>query len=169
MTVLLTGGSANGKSTFAERLLAALPQPQYYLFAMKPYGDGANAKIARHQEMRRGKGFIELERYSDVGGAPVAPGSSVLLECLCNLTANEMYDDVGNEREVFGKLYADVSRLRGACGNLVVVTNDVGSDCGGYDASTLRYVETLGRLNSALAADFDRVYELVAGIAVRLK
>ncbi|MDR0917595.1 MAG: bifunctional adenosylcobinamide kinase/adenosylcobinamide-phosphate guanylyltransferase [Oscillospiraceae bacterium] len=169
MRILLTGGSANGKSTYAEARLAELPAPRVYIATMIPYGDGADAKIARHIELRRGKGFESVERYRDVGGTELPRGASVLLECMCNLSANEMFDELGNERDVYDKILRDIDALSAKCGDLIVVTNDVGSDDGDYDASTLRYVDLLGRLNIALAATFDEVYELVCGIALRLK
>ena len=53
--------------------------------------------------------------------------------------------------------------------NLILVTNDVGSDGESYSESTLRYVDALGRLNQAFAAEFDTVYELVCGIPLLLK
>ena len=53
--------------------------------------------------------------------------------------------------------------------NLILVTNDVGSDAEAYSDSTLRYVDALGRLNAAFASEFDTVYELVCGIPLLLK
>ena len=49
MKLMLTGGSANGKSTLAERLAIGLPGPHYYLAAMKPYGPEALVRIQRHR------------------------------------------------------------------------------------------------------------------------
>ena len=49
------------------------------------------------------------------------------------------------------------------------MTNDVGSDAEDYSESTLRYVDTLGRLNAVFAAEFDAVFELVCGIPICLK
>jgi adenosylcobinamide kinase/adenosylcobinamide-phosphate guanylyltransferase len=168
--ILLTGGSANGKSSFAETLALTLPAPRYYLAAMRPYGDGAAAKIARHRAMRAGKGFISLERYTDVGGTPVERGSTVLLECMCNLTANEMFRDGSvPDESAYRRVLDGVTRLSSVAGNLIVVTNDVGSDGGGYDAATTKYADTLGQLNAALAAEFDAVYELVCGIPLKIK
>ena len=93
----------------------------------------------------------------------------MLLECLCNLTANEMFDDEGNERDPYEKILRDVRRLASQADNLILVTNDVGSDGEAYSDSTLRYVDTLGRLNQAFAAEFDTVYELVCGIPLLVK
>ena len=93
----------------------------------------------------------------------------MLLECLCNLTANEMFDDRGNERDPYDKILREVRGLAEQADNLILVTNDVGSDAEDYSASTLRYVDTLGRLNAVFAAEFDAVFELVCGIPIRLK
>ena len=68
MRILLTGGSACGKSTYAETLATRLDSELYYIAAMKPYDDEAYAKIARHREMRSGKGFETIERYTDMAG-----------------------------------------------------------------------------------------------------
>ena len=65
MITLMTGGSACGKSSYAESLAVRLNGPRYYLAAMQPYGEGGAEKIARHRKMRRGKGFETIERYRD--------------------------------------------------------------------------------------------------------
>jgi adenosylcobinamide kinase/adenosylcobinamide-phosphate guanylyltransferase len=171
MTILLTGGSANGKSAIAERFLSRFPEPRYYLATMQPFGDGALAKIERHRAMRVGKRFRSLERFSEVADVTLEPGASVLLECLCNLTANVMFDLEGNlDAAAYERVLSDVVELVGKCANLIVVTNDVGAGTPhGYADSTNAYVETLGRLNAALAQRFDAVFEVVAGIPLRLK
>ncbi|MFB0920906.1 MAG: bifunctional adenosylcobinamide kinase/adenosylcobinamide-phosphate guanylyltransferase, partial [Oscillospiraceae bacterium] len=55
------------------------------------------------------------------------------------------------------------------CDNLIVVTNDVGSGGFDYDEGSKRYMGVLGRLNAALAVNFDCVLELVCGIPIALK
>ena len=37
--ILLTGGSACGKSTYAEEICMKCHSPKYYLAAMQPYGE----------------------------------------------------------------------------------------------------------------------------------
>ena len=120
--------------------------------------------------MRQGKGFVTVERYTDLRGLSVdAPYGAILLECLCNLTANEMFSPDGAGAGAYQAILDGVGRLEALCETLIVVTNDVGSDGGGYDALTMAYVETLGRVNRALAARADAVYELVCGIPLPLK
>lgn len=169
MTILLTGGSGCGKSTFAEKLAVGLPAPRYYIAAMQPYDEECLKKIARHREMRRGKGFETLERQKDMETLVLPERGTVLLECLCNLTANEMFAPDGSIRDVFEKILAGLDNLRAQCEHLIIVTNDVGSDTEDYSPETLLYVETLGRLNQAVAEKADTVCELVCGIPLVLK
>ena len=169
MRILLTGGSGCGKSTYAERLARELPAPRYYLATMRPFEAESRAKITRHQTQRADAGFITIERETDVGGVDFPTRGTVLLECMCNLLANEMFDEAGNERDVYDTILADIAKLEQRCDTLIVVTNEIGSDGGGYGASTERYIETLGRLNRVLANRFDTVAELVCGIPLLLK
>jgi len=167
--ILLTGGSACGKSSYAESLCLRFPQPRWYIAAMRPYGDGSAEKIERHRELRRGKGFETIERYTDLAGLVLPEHGTVLLECICNLTANEMFDEQGNQTDPFDAVMSGVAALRRQSDTHVVVTNDVGSDNKDYDPGTRAYVRALGKINAALAQQADVVCELVCGIPIVLK
>lgn len=169
LRILLTGGSAGGKSTFAESLAVRFGGRLWYIAAMKPYGEESERKIARHRAMRAEKGFETIERYTDIAGLALPQRGTVLLECLCNLTANEMFDEGGAGADTVDAVLRGVESLGRQSDNLIVVTNDVGSDGGGYSELTMRYVDALGEINRILAARFDAVYELVCGIPLPLK
>lgn len=169
MMILLTGGSACGKSSYAESLCLRFDGPRYYIAAMRPYGEGSAEKIERHRQMRLGKGFETIERYTDLAGLTLPRRGTVLLECICNLTANEMFDEAGNQTDPYDAVMEGVLALKNRCETLVVVTNDVGSDNKNYDPGTKAYVSALGRINAALAQQADAVYELVCGIPLVLK
>ncbi len=164
MMILLTGGSGCGKSTYAEALCLRFPLPRYYVATMRPYGEESLIKIARHREMRAKKGFETIEKQTDVGGILLPRRGTVLLECLCNLSANEMFDETGRECDPFTQIMDGISRLSRQADNLILVTNDVGADGEIYEESTLHYIRLLGRLNAELAAKADHVYELCCGI-----
>ena len=66
MLILLTGGSACGKSSYGEKLAVLGPKPLYYIAAMQPYDDECLKKIARHRELRKDKGFLTIEQYTGV-------------------------------------------------------------------------------------------------------
>lgn len=169
MMILLTGGAANGKSTFGESLCLQADGPRYYLAAMQPYGPEGEARIRRHRRMREGKGFTTIERYTDYASLVLPARGTALLECIANLTANEMFDEAGKMTDPVETVLAGVDALRAQCDRLIVITNDVGSDGCGYPPETEAYVKALGRINAALAARADTVCELVAGIPILLK
>lgn len=171
MMILLTGGSACGKSSYGERLCVNQPGPRYYIAAMKPYGIDGAEKVARHRKLRQGKGFETIERYTDLASLELSQkGGCVLLECICNLTANEMFDQQGNIIDPCEKILDGVRALRQQCDYLVVITNEVGTEDGScYDAGTQEYMRSLGKINIALAKEADTVLELVCGIPLVLK
>ena len=63
MTVFLSGGCKNGKSTLAEQIAVYLSRPGrlYYLATMIPHDDEDRARIARHVASRSGLGFQTIE------------------------------------------------------------------------------------------------------------
>lgn len=99
------------------------------------------------------------------------PAAIALLECMSNLVANEMFslDGIRFEEEVVEKVSREVLTLAEKLDALVIVTNNVFEDGIIYDNSTMAYIRALGRINQAIAAEADEVWESVAGIPVRLK
>ena len=170
MLILLTGGSACGKSTYGEKTAVQGPKPLFYIAAMQPYDDECLRKIARHRNLRKDKGFLTIERYTGVDSLKLPQtGGTALLECLCNLTANEMYIQPDDPVDPVEKVVAGVENLLAQVHTLIVITNDVGSDNEDYSEETRCYIRALGEINARVAEMADRVYELVAGIPICLK
>lgn len=170
MLILITGGSACGKSSYGEKLAVLGPKPLYYIAAMQPYDDECLRKIARHRALRRDKGFETIERYTAVYTLELPrSGGTALLECVCNLTANEMYIHPEEPVDPVEKVVAGVENLRRQTDTLIVITNDVGSDDEDYSEETCAYIRYLGEINARVADMADQVYELVAGIPICLK
>lgn len=165
MTILLTGGSGCGKSAYAERLIASLPdERRVYIATMRVADEESVLRVRRHVERRAGMRFRTVEQPLALGKAPVEPGSVVLLEDLPNLLANEMYGG-GNWR----RIVPDLAALAARSAHLVVVTNDVFSDGVAYDPSTQAYMRRLAAINRAAAALADYAAEVVYSIPVTLK
>ncbi|MCC8067890.1 MAG: bifunctional adenosylcobinamide kinase/adenosylcobinamide-phosphate guanylyltransferase, partial [Clostridiales bacterium] len=59
-----------------------------------------------------------------------------------------------------------IKSLQRRAKHVIVVTNEVFSDGITYDMDTARYLSFLGKVNQALAAQADRVTEVVYGIPV---
>ena len=169
MRTLVIGGAASGKSEYAEALAARLPVPRYYVATMMPFDGEDIRRIEKHRAQRAEKGFHTMERYTDLSGLLLPERGAVLLECLGNLTANELFSEGGARGDAAGAVLRGVSALEAQCADLVVVTNDVHSDGISYETETLSYIEALGLINSSLAARFERVVELVCGIPLFVK
>lgn len=193
MITLVTGGSGSGKSAYAESLLSSCEGIRYYIATMQIYDAEGEKKVERHRKLRAGKGFLTIESPMNVGkirfacageaeqaqyrqgaerkGQCSSEKKSALLECMSNLTANEMFtkDGMKSEEEVVEKIVSEIQTLSQKLDNLVIVTNNVFEDGVIYDAGTMEYLKALGRINAALARLADRVAEVVVGIPVELK
>lgn len=96
MIRIVTGGSGSGKSAFAEDLLVSLSKGEkIYIATMYPFDEESHQRIARHRKMREKKNFRTLECYTGLENLEVPKGSHILLECMSNLTANEIYQKSG--------------------------------------------------------------------------
>ena len=168
MTTLITGGSKCGKSRLAERILSGFAGRKIYIATMKPYGDEERRIIARHILQRQGKGFETLECYTDIRDADVPEGSAVLLECVGNLLANEMFTE-GGMTYPSEKIVSGLRELSRRTKMLVIVTNQVGSDGVRYEEGTAAYIAEMGKVNCGIAAFADNVIECVYGIPLPLK
>ena len=169
MLILVSGGSASGKSEFAEGLVAASGlETRAYLATMQVWDAESERRVERHRRMRAGKGFATVECPVNLAGAVLPAGCAALLEDLSNLTANEFFGPQGREG-AFGRVLSGVERAAEQAALLVVVTNELFSDGMDYDPETLAYLDVLARLNRAVAQRADRVYEVVCGIPIAWK
>lgn len=183
--LLVTGGSASGKSEYAEQramdMAGKMDTPLLYLAAMMPFGEDAKERIQRHRDLRDGKGFETIERYTDIGGLccgsgkeeryfqEKAAGATVLLECMSNLTANELFGEGAAGADTEAAILDGVRAMQRLTANLIIVTIDVFGDGRVYDDGTENYRRCLGRLNARLAAMADEVVEVVYAIPLVLK
>ena len=170
MMILVTGGSGNGRSAFAEECILQSSAPErIYAATMRPFGAEAQARIRRHRRMREGKGFVTCECCLHGEMASISGDCAVLLEDLANLAANELFEEEGAGEETAEVLIQAVSELNERVMDLVIVTDDVFSDGIVYTPETRRYMEILAETGSALAEMADEVYEVVCGIPLKLK
>lgn len=202
MLHIVYGGSASGKSSYAESFAMSLQGEGrlLYIATMYPYKWNTTEidpetmqRIERHRAMRADKGFDTVECYRHVEHIVAKRQDVLLLECMSNLLANEMYlepdsDDGGlaetmSEVEKAGvgmsetlspvskKIVQALIDLSTRVQELVIVTNDVFSDGGSltYDESTREYVKNLAEINCALARVAETVTEVVCGIPVIVK
>ena len=196
MMVLVVGGSGSGKSSYAEKTAVSLAQEsvkeitklentslsdfklrtakKYYLATMQVFDDEGRKKVEKHRNLRDGKGFFTIEQPTRISGAleKMEDGErTVLLECISNLTANEMFSEekAKTQMQVTENVIRDIKMLKEQTNHFVVVSNNVFEDGITYDETTTEYIQAMGKINQKLAALADRVVEVVAGIPVILK
>lgn len=170
MVTLVTGGAASGKSEYAEELCLRQNSGQLiYIATMMPYGDESLEKIKKHKLMRKEKEFKTIECLYDLQSINVEKNSTVIVECISNLLANEMYCENRNKEKAVSEIIEGINKLKKDAENVVIVTNEIFSDGNNYDYDTKKYIENLGLINEKLAELSDNVVEIVYGIEVKIK
>ena len=172
MFLFISGGVRSGKSEWAERAALALSPdvPRVYLATARVSDEDMRRRVERHRRARSGRGFLTVERERDLTGVlhSIPRGALVLLECLPNWAANEMFLEDGSVRgvdEVRGEILRSTLALKDRVRDLIVVSDDIFSDGGRYDAAVEGYVRLLGELHVLLAARADAAVECAFGIA----
>lgn len=167
MLTLITGGSGSGKSEFAEDLSVSYKSENLiYIATMFPYDNESLKKVERHKKMREYKKFKTVECFNNLCDVVIPQDSTVLLDCMSNLVANEMYMDGGAGEKTVQSIVKGVHKIRNMCRNFVIVTNEVFSDGRDYDDETRRYIKYLAEINIELGKEADNVVEVVYSIPV---
>ncbi len=175
MFYLIIGGSGSGKSAYAEHLVEQIAGREHrvYLATMQVSGEEGKHRVMRHRRLRADKSFRTVEQAKNL---PELNGTwdgadTVLLECMSNLAANEMFqeNDILKEDAVVKKVVADVLSLKKQVCHLVVVSNNIFEDGICYDDGTRAYIRALGRINGALFREADVVTEVVYTVPVTWK
>ena len=157
MLTLVIGGSASGKSAFAERLAVQSGLPRFYVATMRVWDAESERRVARHRDMRREKQFDTLECPIGLDRLILPARGTALLEDMGNLVANELYDADGAGRDAVEAAVRGVERLHRQCAHLIVVSNEVFRGGADYAGDTARYLLALARVYNALAARADAV------------
>src|SRR6266851_8680601 len=191
--VLIIGGARSGKSSFAEQLAASSERPVAFIATATADDNEMRERIARHRASRR-RQWHTLEEPLDLSGAARRASELadvLLLDCvtlwLGNVLsqASKQHEKDDKEEEVEelslpGRLFDEralkeiealltVVKSLAPGKTLIVVTNEVGLGIvPAYPLGRL-YRDTLGYVNQQLARAADRVYLMVAGIAVDIK
>ena len=176
MITIIIGGSGSGKSEYAENYIMSVSEgkQKYYLATMQVYDEEGQKKINRHRNLRQGRDFLTIEQPVDIDMAvrKMEYGEKVvLLECMSNLVANEMFGGEASKKknEVVEKIIREIHTLQENVTELVIVTNNVFEDGISYDDTTMEYLAAMGRINELLAKRADKVIEVVVGIPLMMK
>lgn len=169
MIVLITGGSGSGKSAYGEDLAVKLNRSELiYVATMKPFGKEGDERVKRHKLQRKGKGFKTQEVYENLHMLSLEGRPTVLLECMSNLLANEMFhENISWEKvpveDIIEKIIRGVSQLIQICDNVIIISNEIFSEGDSPYESTREYIQCLGIINQRLGKLSDIVCEVIYG------
>ena len=126
MITLVTGGSGSGKSAYAEEVLTGFGNfPRIYIATMYPFDEESKKRIKRHRKMRAEKNFNTIECYTGLRNLELPEGCCVLLECMSNLVANEMFQEDGAKDDTVPEILEGISEIEKQAKELVIVTNEI--------------------------------------------
>ena len=158
MLVVVTGGSGSGKSAFAEETVLSFGEARrIYIATMQAFDEESHRRIRRHRHMRAGKGFETIERYTELDELLIPKDCVVLLECMSNLVANEMFREGGFHPEVAEKITEGVKNLLSQAKHVVIVTNEIFSDGILYEEESEQYKKELEYLEVFRTGNVDGV------------
>lgn len=165
MITLIIGGSGSGKSEFAENLAMNFGAKKYYIATMSINDLESEKKVQRHRYMRLYKKFQTIEAQRKLAFVNIE-GGTVLLECMSNLVANEIFGENGGTENAYEAIIKGINILSKKSENFIVVSNQVFCDGIIYDEETVKYIALLGKINDYLTRLADEVIEVVYGIPI---
>ncbi|MGO5051574.1 bifunctional adenosylcobinamide kinase/adenosylcobinamide-phosphate guanylyltransferase [Lachnospiraceae bacterium LCP25S3_G4] len=169
MLVVVTGGSNSGKSEWAEEIAGRLCKTRkIYLATMVANDTESIQRVEAHRLLREGKQFVTIEQGTHIETLDLQGETCVLLECMSNLVANEMYDKMGVKIDIDTHIMRGIEQLLAQVPHVVIVTNEVFSGME-EDEETMRYLAELGQVNQKMVARANMFVESVYGIPILYK
>ena len=168
---LVLGGARSGKSRYGQRLAGRAARVTVIATGVAGSDEEMRRKIARHRE-ERPAAWTTVEEPLEVARAiETAAGSAelVLVDCLTFFAAN-LLERFGDEDAAIEAAFEELcGALKAARGEVVLVSNEVGSGVVPEYFSGRRFRDVAGELNQRVAAIAGEVVLMVAGLPLRLK
>ncbi len=171
--ILILGGARSGKSTFAEEFAKRRAgNAVLFIATAEPLDDEMRERIEQHRASRPPHWkTLEAPRnlLDSIAKLPEIKGL-MLLDCLTLWVTNEMLADENDlERRLLCQLDLLIGWARVQSVDLVMVSNEVGLGIVPENALARRFRDVLGKVNAHVAQSADKVYWMVAGLAVEVK
>lgn len=165
---------ANGVRPAPDETETAARARLAYFATMQRGGREAQARIEKHLAQRAGKEFVTYETpvLSALVDAPVDARTTVLLDDLGNLVANEMFGmeaPSADAEELAGRICASLLGLAERVRHLVVVADAAGEAGWRGGGLTLAWIECCETCCCLLANAAGEVVEVRGGIAQTVK
>ena len=170
MTIFISGGAKNGKSTLAQDLTVALSKggKHYYVATMISTGSEDDARIRRHIADREGMGFETVECFRNIMDClKIADKDGVfLVDSVTALIQNSLFPMEKNyemDLNAANRCAEELVEFARTVRHAVFVSDYIYSDGQRYSESTEMYRKCLADIDRRLAAVCDAVIEVSAG------
>jgi adenosylcobinamide kinase/adenosylcobinamide-phosphate guanylyltransferase len=169
--IFVIGGCRSGKSKHALGLAQAMTENEkIFVATCAPQDDEMRVRVANHQK-QRDQSWKTVEAPLQLADAILQnahAGSVVLIDCLTLWVNNLMMEkDAINGADE--KIVELIQAVQSAEGQVVLVSNEVGSGIVPENKLAREYRDLVGCVNQAVAGVVDRVDMVVAGIAITIK
>ena len=92
--ILITGGSRSGKSSFALTLAESFSPKRLFVATCPTIDQEMSDRVRRHQEERQGRGWVTLEKPTDLAdlfAESIAGFEVILIDCITLWVNNLLY------------------------------------------------------------------------------
>ena len=175
--ILVTGGARSGKSSFAEKLALKIGGGRAaYIATAQIFDEEMKFRVDVHKA-RRGDNWQTFEAPFNAEEKISAAGknfSAILFDCVTIYVSNFLCSaNLDDEKFLYDNLRRLIQKLIDAAeksdATTIFVTNEVGGGIVPENKLARRFRDLAGLANQMLAAQADKVFLTVAGIAVDVK
>jgi adenosylcobinamide kinase / adenosylcobinamide-phosphate guanylyltransferase len=173
---LITGGCKSGKSARALQIADGLEKEdgadleKIFIATCRAADDEMRQRVAAHQR-ERGAGWQTVEvdvALCEAIDEQDRPGAVVVADCL-TLWVNNLFMEEAGEKAMDRRVRDFLARLKAPKGQIILVSNEVGSGIVPANPLARRFRDMAGTLNQAAAALAHDVIWMVSGVPVKIK
>ena len=175
--ILVTGGARSGKSSFAEKLALKIGDGRAaYIATAQIFDNEMRFRVDLHRA-RRGDNWQTFEAPFNAEEKILAAAenfSAILFDCVTIYVSNFLCAaNLDDEKFLYDNLRGLIQKLIDATesseATTIFVTNEVGLGIVPENKLARRFRDLAGLANQMLAAQADKVFLTIAGIAVDVK
>lgn len=175
--ILVMGGARSGKSSFAEKLALKIGGGRAaYIATAQLFDDEMKFRVEVHKS-RRGENWKTFDAPFNAEEKILEAGKNfdaILFDCVTIYVSNFLCAaDLDDEKFLYDKLRGLIQKLIDAAkksdATTIFVTNEVGFGIVPENRLARRFRDLAGLANQMLAAQSEKVFLTVAGVAVDVK
>ena len=165
-SLLITGGTRSGKSSFAEKRTLSYGTPVLYIATAQAFDEEMENRIQLHQQ-RRGDEWRTISEPLAIANilTSLDRQGACLVDCLTLWLSNLIFAEEDISKATSSLIEAIAARRD----PVILVTNEVGCGIVPENALARQFRDEAGRLNQIVAEAVDEVYTCISGIPLKLK